>query len=113
MACKSKKSTTGTRRTTRKRKKIVSTEFVFYAPDAEKVSVAGDFNDWDPEKHPMRKFKSGICKKKIKLKPGSYEYLFVVDGKWCPDPENSNRRVNPFGTENSVIVIGEEVIQEY
>ena len=112
MACKSKKCTTA-KKGAKKRKKIVSTEFTFYAPDAEKVSVAGDFNEWDPEKHPMRKFKSGMCKKKIKLKPGCYEYLFVVDGDWCVDPENNNRKTNAFGTENSFIVIGEEVVQEY
>ncbi len=112
MACKTRKTSTGTKKSPRKRKKIVSTEFTLFAPEAQKVCLVGDFNNWDPEKYPMRKFKSGICKKKVKLKPGCYEYLFVVDGEWCTDPENSNRKVNVFGTENSVIEIGEEVIQE-
>lgn len=112
MACKTGKKGTGKKKSPRKRTKIVSTEFTIYAPDAEKISLVGDFNDWDPEKYPMRKFKSGICKKKVKLKPGCYEYLFVVDGEWCPDPENSKRKPNVFGTENSVIEIGKEVIQE-
>ena len=111
MACKTKKCAAGAKKKGAKKKKIISTEFVFYAPEAEKVSVVGDFNDWNPEKHPMRKFKSGICKKKIQLKPGCYEYLFFVDGKWCIDPENSNRRMNPFGTENCVLEIGDEVIK--
>ncbi len=111
MACKSKKCSTGTKKSTRKRKKIISTEFVFYAPEAEKVCVVGDFNNWDPEKHPMRKFKSGICKKKIQIKPGCYEYLFLVDGEYCVDPENTNRKPNPYGTENCVLNIGEEVVK--
>lgn len=112
MVCKTKKTKTKAKTESAKRKKILSTEFMLYAPDAEKVYLVGDFNKWDPEKHPMRKFKSGTCKKKIKLKPGCYEYLFVVDGIWKADPENSVKRPNPFGAENSVIVIGEEVVQE-
>ena len=113
MTCKTKKSTKPGKKGSSKRKKIVSTEFTLYAPDAEKVTLVGDFNNWDPDKYPMRKFKSGICKKKVKLKPGCYEYLFVVDGEWCVDPENSKRKPNPYGTENSVIIIGDEVVQEY
>ncbi len=112
MVCKTK-NTTKTKRSTRKRKKIVSTEFTLYAPDAEKVYVTGDFNSWDPEKYPMRRFKSGICKKKIKLKPGCYEYLFIVDGEYRTDPENSVKKTNPYGTENSVLIVGEDVVQEY
>jgi 5'-AMP-activated protein kinase regulatory beta subunit len=112
MACKTGKKTVKAKGGVKKRKKIISTEFTLYAPDAKKVYLAGDFNNWDPEKYPMRKFKSGICKKKVKLKPGCYEYLFVVDGVWQTDPENSITKVNPYGTENSAIVIGEEVVQE-
>jgi 1,4-alpha-glucan branching enzyme len=29
------------------------TRFAVWAPNAEAVSVIGDFNDWDPERHPM------------------------------------------------------------
>ena len=112
MACKTRKCNSPKKSGAKKRTKIVSTEFKLFAPEAEKVFIAGDFNNWDPEKYPMRKLKSGICKKKIKLKPGCYEYLFIVDGKWQKDPENELSRPNPFGGENSVIVITDDVIQE-
>jgi 1,4-alpha-glucan branching enzyme len=37
------------------------TYFAVWAPDAKQVSVAGDFNDWDKESHPLRpKGQSGI-----------------------------------------------------
>src|SRR6266542_5319572 len=37
------------------------TYFAVWAPDAERVSVIGDFNGWDPRAHPLRtKGTSGI-----------------------------------------------------
>ncbi|MBI5282789.1 MAG: 1,4-alpha-glucan branching protein GlgB [Candidatus Solibacter usitatus] len=34
--------------------------FAVWAPNAEMVSVAGDFNQWDPRRHPMRRRQGGI-----------------------------------------------------
>lgn len=99
-----------TKKESAKRKKINSTEFSIIAPDAQEVYLAGDFNEWNTSEYLMRKFKNGKCVKKLQLKPGRYEYQFVVDGHWIIDPENPNRQANSFGSENSVIEIGEEVI---
>lgn len=82
-----------------------STEFAVTVPEANEVLLVGDFNNWDGSDYRMRKFKGGVCKKKVKLKPGRYEYRFIVDGNWWTDPENPNRQANEFGTENSVITI--------
>ena len=116
MACKSKskcKTTKGgaaAKNTKAARKTIQSTEFSLMAPEAQEVFLAGDFNDWNTTQYSMRKFKNGKCVKKLKLKPGRYEYQFVVDGHWCIDEENPNRQTNSFGSENSVIEVGEEVV---
>jgi len=88
-----------------KKQAIPSIEFSLYAPDAKEVFLAGDFNNWDDGKDRMRKFKTGFCTKKVKLKPGRYQYRFVVDGEWLTDPENSERETNEFGSENSVITV--------
>lgn len=82
---------------------VPSTEFHLYAPEADEVLLAGDFCDWQGEKCRMRRFKDGHWKKSLKLKPGRYEYRFVVDGHWWSDPANPQRQENPFGQENSVI----------
>ncbi len=58
----------------------------------------------------MRKFKDGKYVKMLKLKPGRYEYQFIVDGQWRTDPANPNRQSNSFGSENSVIEIGDNVV---
>ncbi|HET98566.1 MAG TPA: glycoside hydrolase family 13 [Desulfurivibrio alkaliphilus] len=80
-------------------------EFSLNAPDADEVYLVGDFNNWENGKGKMRKLKSGLHKKSLKLKPGRYEYRFVVDGQWWTDPNNSLRCPNAFGEENSVIEI--------
>lgn len=116
MATKSSKNknpvSTATKKTAPKkpRKTIQSTEFSLYAPEASRVFLAGEFNDWDPTSHPMRKFKKGVHTKKVKLEPGRYEYKFVVDGQWQADPENGNRLISDIGSENSVLEVSEEVV---
>ena len=90
-----------------KKKTVSSTEFSLYAPNVNEVYLAGDFNDWqsDAKDFRLRKFKGDIWKKMLKLKPGTYEYQFVVDGHWWCDPENDNRVTNLYCTENCVIKI--------
>src|SRR5690606_24319054 len=40
---------------------VAGTRFAVWAPGAERVSVIGDFNEWDGRRHPMRKhINSGI-----------------------------------------------------
>src|SRR5581483_8428582 len=34
--------------------------FAVWAPNAENVTVAGDFNDWDSRRHPMRRRSGGV-----------------------------------------------------
>ena len=106
-ATPAKKKKTAAKATAQKKKTVPSVEFSLYAPEAREVFLVGDFNNWDGTAYRMRKFKDGICKKSVKLKPGRYEYLFLVDGEWWTDPKNDLRQHNPFGTENSVLNIVE------
>jgi 1,4-alpha-glucan branching enzyme len=69
---------------------------------AKTVTVAGDFNNWDPHAHSLKKGKDGTWRASLHLKPGRYEYMFVVDGDWREDPLNPNRVPNPHGGFNSV-----------
>ncbi|MGQ9473783.1 MAG: isoamylase early set domain-containing protein [Candidatus Caldatribacteriaceae bacterium] len=71
---------------------------------ANQVSIAGDFNRWNPETHPLEKRKKGYWSITLTLPPGKYEYRYFVDGQWFTDPA-TQRVPNEFGSENSVIVV--------
>ena len=79
--------------------------FALESPDAKEVILMGDFNQWNPKKHPMKKNKNGVWNKTTMLFPGTYEYRFMVDGQWKNDPNNNQTRTNRFGTKNNVIVV--------
>ncbi len=82
-----------------------SAEFKLYAPQAKKVSVAGNFNKWDTKADPAKKDAKGNWSVKVSLKPGSYEYKFFVDGNWMNDPRATSFVGNGYGSQNCVIVV--------
>jgi len=67
------------------------------------VSVAGTFNDWQADATSLKQQADGLWTVELPLSPGTYEYLFVVDGCWCPDTNAAETSPNPFGTLNSVL----------
>ena len=68
---------------------------------ANRVMLAGSFNNWSPSNLAMRKTNNG-WEAGIKLAPGKHTYKFVVDGRWLIDPENQNRENDGRGNTNSV-----------
>ncbi len=80
-------------------------KFQFYAPSARYVNLAGDFNGWagtangrfdpsigrmyDDGTHGDDVAGDGVWTIIVPLKPGVYQYKFVVDGTaWYLDPSN-------------------------
>src|ERR1700744_3274136 len=83
----------------------VPVRFEFTHPTAASVAVAGTFNDWKPEAKTLHGSGKGMWWKETILKPGTYEYCFVVDGEWIPDPQAKETVPNPFGGKNSVLKV--------
>ena len=54
---------------------------------AQKVILSGSFNSWDENELVMKKNRTGWQLSYI-LAPGTYEYKYIVDGKWMIDPAN-------------------------
>lgn len=86
-----------------KKSAVKKVAFKISAPNAKDVRLAGDFNSWDASSTTLKKFKDGIWKTDLTLKPGRYEYKYLVDGQWQKDSLNKLFTINTFGTENSVI----------
>jgi 1,4-alpha-glucan branching enzyme len=77
--------------------------FSIAAPNADVVELAADFSGWTPI--PMRKDKKepGMWKLEVVLEPGVYEYKFIVDGAWMPDPDNFDTVDDNCGGVNSLV----------
>ncbi len=69
-------------------------------------TVTGSFNDWSLDDTCRLKEDSGAWRVDIPLKPGCYEYQFIVDGVWMEDPSNPRKKKNPFGDSNSLMEVG-------
>lgn len=80
-------------------------EFKFYAPQAKRVSLAGSFNKWDTKALSAKKDSRGNWAVKVSLKPGRYEYKFLVDSSWLNDPRCHSCITNSFGTQNCVVEV--------
>ena len=81
--------------------------FALKAKSAEWVSVVGEFNAWHEDKGAMKHGEDGVWTKTLRLKPGSYQYKFIVDGEWWADPDNPTFCYNEHGTTNSIVDVPE------
>lgn len=83
--------------------------FQLSAPEAKYVCLAGDFNAWDVNAHPLKKRGNGnganTWRTVLNLAPGTYEYRYLIDGEWRNDPSAPERMPNRFGTLNDVIKV--------
>lgn len=80
--------------------------FTVEAPDAVRVQIAGDFNDWRPEWTGMDRT-GRIWRKVLTLAPGRYRYRYVIDGQWLTDPMNPMVEPSPFSGNDSLFVLEE------
>jgi hypothetical protein len=83
----------------------VKVPFVLFEPDAKQVSLSGDFNGWASGAAPMKRQDDGHWELSVALAPGRYEYKFVVDGHWIPDPLAHETVRNQHGSLNSVVEV--------
>jgi hypothetical protein len=85
--------------------------FVFVANGAAKVSIVGDFNQWNADATPMKRIpNSNAWTATVSLPAGRHLYSFHTTGaggeNWLADP---NAPANPdegFGRASSVLLVG-------
>jgi hypothetical protein len=74
---------------------------------AHRVSVGGNFNNWNPDQVQLSKTADG-WQQQLYLHDGIYAYRFMVDGQWIADPLNPNTKKDDAGVK-SVLNLGEAV----
>lgn len=79
-------------------------EFSLYCPRARRVTVAGDFNRWNPLTTRMVPRGAGWWFRRMRLRAGVYEFRYWVDGDWIPDYAAFGLTLGPYGW-NSVVCV--------
>lgn len=88
-----------------KSKPVCKVTFTVPAKEANSVSVAGEFNEWDTKAIQLKKLKNGTFKGTVDLpKDNRFEFKYVVDGQWTNESEADGYQWNDFAAaENSVL----------
>jgi 1,4-alpha-glucan branching enzyme len=74
---------------------------------ADTVYLCGEFNEWSPTKHPMKKLKDGSFSVSVSLDSGqSYRFRYLLDNeRWENDWDADAYVANQYGTEDSLITV--------
>jgi len=80
-------------------------EFRIYDSAARLISLVGDFNNWNPENDLMQRGRDGVWRLTKRLTPGTYRYIYLVDGKGTPDLYNPKSSSTINGDICSLIII--------
>jgi len=79
--------------------------FICNAPQAQAVSLVGDFNQWNPKAHPMRQMPDQAWMVTVELKHGHHRYAFLVDGQLTLDPRAQGITRNDKGERVSLLPV--------
>jgi len=80
-------------------------DFFCRTPQAASVSLIGDFNNWEPNAHPMTRMPDGAWFIRIELPHGHHQYQFLVDGQPTLDPNAMGKVHNERNETVSLIAI--------
>ena len=72
------------------------------------MSVAGDFNGWTTGATPLDAVGSGWWETRVDLSPGSYQFVYVVDGRPVTPPRAATTVDDGFGGRNGQFTVGDD-----
>jgi 1,4-alpha-glucan branching enzyme len=82
-------------------------QFTFEDARAESVAVAGSFNGWSADAHPLARTRQvGVWSIVVPLPPGEHLFMYVVDGeRWITPPIAEDYVDDGFGEQNGVVIV--------
>ena len=77
------------------------------APEANKVTLVGDFSNWDKGSNPMKLNKSGKFITTLELENGrDYRFRYLVDENYWVNHWQADKYIpNPYGGDDSVVTV--------
>lgn len=77
-------------------------EFRFFRPQASRVHLAGDFNDWRQEELPMVRAEQGYWSARLRLPAGDFKFRYCADGEWFADYAAFGVEPGRFGMDSVI-----------
>jgi hypothetical protein len=84
---------------------LVTHQFTYYQKGLQSISLVGEFNDWDSDSTTMTEVSPGVWTVSLLLRPGVYEYQFILNGKQRVTDPTMPQASNDFGSPNSVVTV--------
>jgi hypothetical protein len=82
-----------------------ATRLSIRAPDARRVEIAGDFNEWTPS--PATRADNGVWYADLRIPPGQYRYAFRVNGVEWRVPSGATAVDDGFGGKSAWVTVSE------
>ena len=86
-------------------KALIPVNFICHAPQASRVSVVGDFNEWNADTHLLDRAIDGSWLGSVSLRHGHHRYAFCVDGTLQVDPRGQGLSQNDAGQKVSLLAV--------
>lgn len=76
------------------------------APDADRVEIAGDWDDWTPV--PAMRADNGVWYADLRIPPGQYRYAFRINGHAWRVPDHAVAVDDGFGGKAAYVTVRDE-----
>lgn len=84
-------------------------QFTYYQKGLESIALVGSFNDWDADSTQLTEVSPGVWTVSMRLRPGVYEYQFILNGKQRVTDPTMPQVSSDFGSPNSVVKVSPKV----
>jgi len=88
---------------------LVLHQFTYYQKGLQSIALVGQFNDWDPDSTALQEVSPGVWAVSMRLRPGVYEYQFILNGKQRVTDPTMPQTSSDFGSPNSVVTVSPKV----
>ena len=88
---------------------LVVHQFTYYQKGLQSISVIGEFNDWSVDSTSMIEVSPGVWTVSLRLRPGVYEYQYILNGQQRVTDPTMPQTSSDFGSPNSVVTVSPKV----